>query len=1503
MSRTTEQSIRDEIVFARLRQAATSSEVQPNFQGYFHDAGGVEVALPYVEPGSCLEERHINNESTFQKFGGQLMRRLDFALAHLPPSPEVEKIRSGLAATDALGRERVLRDLQTFIDQNPTVAQQDSFFYLIKELPSGFGYFSARLGQAVSDKELRSAKKLGITLAPKENLEDKKNYAQPPAEDLVVQKMAMHLALGSLPPQSYFESEYPAFVDSEKEPAPDVAKMIALFKAAEKKYAPAWRENNSELYRAIGGKLSVLEWEEDNHLWPAGEDQAIFAEFKGLSQILKRVSLGERNRLSWTFLLKKLEEEEGLLQDQFIKLPYDSNYSSHDFFTVANVQDYIDHPEFADTLKMIGEKLAPFYAWDKKMDSLPLPEQHAAIARAALVEYIEAGNKVPADSELEDVFMLGIRKVEWQKVKKFKELLVKTFERSDLFQKAQEFTAGPFRDFLLYHCWQKEPVQSSEVAAKHLDLMRREIPDGAQANRSADIVNRYVRDHYADGTQNEERLVYKAYLKFTTNQEISDEDLAKVSKEEMEAAKRTPRYVSFKETNYDYRLQEAHQERKQTARESWQQQQFPPLRHLYLFSDAVRREDKKEAFTEKSYSTHLVTEIANRELAMIKDKIDKQEDIAVDLEKVHEWISKYLPESCLLKDFYLENILNLQLWHKLTSDPKLRGELTKRGIKLEITDVDLADHLAGGKDEGILKDAYFHTYSVFRVQGLATNIDLFSFEEKNELATLTRGFSQKMAPGPAEIYERICIELEDEKIRADYEGHYRDCLPRGRQATAAEEREARNKAFEFVLGYILKRFTPASYNRDELLERFALDYAMTSDQVRRVEEETYLYLVRQPEKQKAKDAKTIFSPAEAVKNYLALFSNRDSRLKVMNWIFGGEIPDDRYLEGREFNLNADEERELFWLMSRVERKAVVYNAMLGKEGLFQVPPADEWDGLRHDNRAGIDQFKEFLANFYEHNFKSVIAEDVDGQDMEPVLRTIFFEVFKNYTAPRRVELFLALVEKMRELRFSKDKKLTAPMAIRIFLEQVGVVGVKAGQVISEQKEMVSDSIKSELSSLKDKANPFSKFGVFAYLRAAGLLEGEAGSAPFQIAAVGECLGSASIKQAHLAWTTEKKAVVVKVPRPTIDKNYEEDIRVLEKVFAALRQQGKDIPEYLIGEIVNACKSEFDFAQEGGAQKDLDQNLYKRKAMVALDREGSPSEAVRLDVPDLVYLLRKGESRIENLQLMVDEFFPGLSLQDVENYQQYRRQTKLTDKERSEKEKIERRLERVYHEYAPFVRDDFNSLSTEGFRAQIALDLIEQIIGDGVFHADLHAGNIMIDLNPKERKAGLIDLGSFGRSIEKNQQGEVVDHRGNFKEFLQNLLFMKLGGGDTVRLGQIISQYVKLDGASPDSWAQLVGKLDQQNSAIGDFFKELLKEVLAKKADTHPQFRLLLKSLASAGGHFDALSNYLARAYAEAIGKGQSDGRPVGQVLSEYPGMAKLWPLIEGNQQLRSNLGI
>jgi len=216
---------------------------------------------------------------------------------------------------------------------------------------------------------------------------------------------------------------------------------------------------------------------------------------------------------------------------------------------------------------------------------------------------------------------------------------------------------------------------------------------------------------------------------------------------------------------------------------------------------------------------------------------------------------------------------------------------------------------------------------------------------------------------------------------------------------------------------------------------------------------------------------------------------------------------------------------------------------------------------------------------------------------------------------------------------------------------LGVVGIKAGQIMAEQPNLLPESVRRELSELKDSAAPFSKTATLTYMEAAGFVRGDTSACK----EIKERLGSASIKQVHRAnielggnkSREPVENVVVKVKRPSIDKHFEKDIKVLREVFIALEQAGYDIPSYLIEEIEMAIREELSFVNEAENQRIMKESLSVQKSGIRIAFETGELPAPML-VEDVIY---PEEGQHDDIGVMVEGYARGFSVKDLHKYKE------------------------------------------------------------------------------------------------------------------------------------------------------------------------------------------------------------------------------------------------------------
>jgi ubiquinone biosynthesis protein len=278
--------------------------------------------------------------------------------------------------------------------------------------------------------------------------------------------------------------------------------------------------------------------------------------------------------------------------------------------------------------------------------------------------------------------------------------------------------------------------------------------------------------------------------------------------------------------------------------------------------------------------------------------------------------------------------------------------------------------------------------------------------------------------------------------------------------------------------------------------------------------------------------------------------------------------------------------------------------------------------------------------------------------------------------------------------FVKDelRDETFPVQLRRRLEMLGPTYVKLGQIMSIREDLLPDRVTNELSNLLDRLPEIPFAEVRAIIERS--LERPLHSAFRHIDE--EPLAAASIAQAHKAVTHDGDEVVVKVIKPGITDTIESDLRLLGIVGYLLDWV---FPRYRPRRIINEFSAyttrEVDYNYEADNAETFAANFQDVEQVVfpTIHRNLSAS-----DVLTMQYL---------------DGLKPGSA------------QTKAMDEDE---------------------REEIIDLG--------AASIIRMLFKDGFFHADLHAGNLMV-LPPEapgdDVRVGFIDLGMAGRFEPKTKR--------------------------------------------------------------------------------------------------------------------------------------------------------
>ncbi|MEX2497057.1 MAG: ubiquinone biosynthesis regulatory protein kinase UbiB [Woeseia sp.] len=171
-----------------------------------------------------------------------------------------------------------------------------------------------------------------------------------------------------------------------------------------------------------------------------------------------------------------------------------------------------------------------------------------------------------------------------------------------------------------------------------------------------------------------------------------------------------------------------------------------------------------------------------------------------------------------------------------------------------------------------------------------------------------------------------------------------------------------------------------------------------------------------------------------------------------------------------------------------------------------------------------------------------------------------------------------------------DRSVPLGVRIRLALEELGPIFVKFGQAISTRRDLLPPEIGDELAKLQDRVPPFPAEEAIAILNASYGRPVEEVFARFDT----ESLAAASIAQVHSAQLQNGEEVIVKLLRPGVRALIERDIRVLY-VLAGMADrywsEAKRLrPLDVVAEYEKTILDELDLMREGANAAQLKRNF-------------------------------------------------------------------------------------------------------------------------------------------------------------------------------------------------------------------------------------------------------------------------------------------------------------------------
>ena len=157
---------------------------------------------------------------------------------------------------------------------------------------------------------------------------------------------------------------------------------------------------------------------------------------------------------------------------------------------------------------------------------------------------------------------------------------------------------------------------------------------------------------------------------------------------------------------------------------------------------------------------------------------------------------------------------------------------------------------------------------------------------------------------------------------------------------------------------------------------------------------------------------------------------------------------------------------------------------------------------------------------------------------------------------------------------------TRPEHVRLAIEELGATFIKLGQILSTRTDILPPEYIAELAKLQDQAPPVdSAIIVEMIVEELGypITEVFATFDPVPVAA-------ASIGQAHAATLPNGKEVIVKVRRPGVVEQIEEDLEIIQNLAVTASRRWEFADHYdlpgLAREFAQTLRAELDYIREG-----------------------------------------------------------------------------------------------------------------------------------------------------------------------------------------------------------------------------------------------------------------------------------------------------------------------------------
>jgi len=620
-------------------------------------------------------------------------------------------------------------------------------------------------------------------------------------------------------------------------------------------------------------------------------------------------------------------------------------------------------------------------------------------------------------------------------------------------------------------------------------------------------------------------------------------------------------------------------------------------------------------------------------------------------------------------------------------------------------------------------------------------------------------------------------------------------------------RQAERAAFRARVTMLLHFMPEPSVLRDQILRNLGDKYSRSIDDAMLISDHLYVNRMLVPNKDYRVDDFIVETVA-------SLFSTatRKEKAEILLWVQGARTDKPEYVKAveRNFKIHFDTlPRDILVLPASI-RDAFIESFMLGDNGLLDPQSRvvngsqAQKDGKKND----FDIMKEYLERMFMHLF----PEDTKELDIEEMhlLAGLFATVMETFQPYRRV----MVMKEFAALRSRPDfEKTSIGERLAVLLGALGPVGIKVAQYLSENENLVpGEDMRRVLGELRNDAPSFPKiagFGILANnIPQDQFAVTELGDA-LGIASIKQVHGGAWIDLDGVRALMEnlrpilrgedltrmdygyeqvtkkeislkdlfdilkelatkhgidiskfQKDVVYKLRRPSLGVLKADDFRALDAVKNYLQKkqkQGWSVPK--TGDLIDTVKywinTEMNFYRE--------QMYHELMSKIEFRSSFQQEAGVVLKNPKIYHCTES---------VMVEERVKGITLMDLS----FGSRKPITLDDIMKVGFTERQARVIYPRLARMSRRHAHMLLslrkagytgrelTEAFkkvrnfnprkiRRFIRDTLLHQIFVDGVFHADVHQGNVMIT---PDGEVYMIDRGNVGIWRDDRQKQGAKD---------------------------------------------------------------------------------------------------------------------------------------------------